>query len=104
MSSMAGEKSMVVGVCCIRLVLHGNRSLKGKRKVVKSLIEKVKHRYNVSIAEVGSNDDLVRAEIGFATVGNDRQFINSVADKVIEFIYSLGTAEVTDHTLELINV
>ena len=95
---------MVVGVCRIQLVLHDNRSLKGKRKVVKSLIEKVKHRYNVSIAEVGLNDDLVRAEIGFATIGNDRQFINSVADKVIDYIYSLGTAEVADYGLELINV
>jgi uncharacterized protein YlxP (DUF503 family) len=95
---------MVVGVCSITLILHDNRSLKGKRKVVKSLIEKVKHRYNVSVAEVGANDDHRRAVIGFAAVGNDRQFINSVADKVIDYVYSLGTAEVADHTLELINV
>ncbi len=95
---------MVVGVCRIRLILHGNRSLKGKRKVVKGIIEKSKHRFNISIAEVGLNDDHRRAEIGFAAIGNDRSFINSVADKVIDFIYQLQTAEVADYSLELINI
>ncbi|MEK7774061.1 MAG: DUF503 domain-containing protein, partial [Deltaproteobacteria bacterium] len=55
---------MVVGICRISLVIHGNASLKGKRQVLKSIIEKVRNRFNVSIAEVGDNDLWQRAELG----------------------------------------
>ena len=47
---------MVVGTLKIEFMLFDNRSLKGKRKVVKSMVDKVKARFNVSIAEVGAND------------------------------------------------
>jgi hypothetical protein len=55
---------MVVGSLKIELCLPENRSLKGKRKVVKSMVGKVKSRFNVSIAEVGSNDKWQRIELG----------------------------------------
>ncbi len=94
---------MVAGICTITLVIHDNHSLKGKRKVLKSLIDKVKNRFNVSIAEVGSNDAWQRAEIGLSAVGNDRVFINSVMDKAVNFIEGLEIAEVTDYHIELIS-
>ncbi|HEB72698.1 MAG TPA: DUF503 domain-containing protein, partial [Nitrospirae bacterium] len=47
---------MVVGVCRISIALHGNRSLKGKRQVIQSVKDKVKKRFNISIAEVGNHD------------------------------------------------
>lgn len=94
---------MVVGVCHISLIIHDNHSLKGKRQVIKSLMEKVKNRFNVSVAEVGDNDVWQRAEIGLCAVGNDRAFINSVIDKVMNFIENLHVAEIIDHSIELIN-
>ncbi|MFQ5736554.1 MAG: DUF503 domain-containing protein [Thermodesulfobacteriota bacterium] len=94
---------MVLGVCHITLMLHDCHSLKGKRKVIKSVMEKVKNRFNVSVAEVGSNDLWQRAEIGVCVVGNDRAFINSVLDKVMNFVEGLALAEVTGHDIELIN-
>lgn len=94
---------MVVGVCSLKLILHDSHSLKEKRMVLKSIIEKVKNRFNVSIAEVGDNDVWQRGEIGFAVVGNDKSFINSVMDKVMNFIEGLHLAEVVDHSIELIN-
>lgn len=94
---------MVVGICHISLIIHDSDSLKGKRQVLKGLQEKVRNRFNVAVAEVGSNDVWQRAEIGVCAVGNDRAFINSVIDKVMNFIESLHVAEIIDHRMELIN-
>ncbi len=94
---------MVVGVCRISLLIHDNHSLKGKRQVVKSIVEKVKSRFNVSVAEVGDNDLWQRAELGVTAVGNDRAFVNSVMDKVMNFIESLHAAEIVGQNIELIN-
>ncbi len=95
---------MVIGVCKVTLLLHGNRSLKGKRRVLKSIMGKVKNRFNLTIAEVGCNDVWQRAEIGFAAIGNDKAFINSVIDTALSFIEDLQLGEITDHRIELINL
>ena len=94
---------MVVGICGISLLIHDAQSLKGKRQVIKSLQEKVRNRFNVSMAEVGDNDLWQRAELAVAAVGNDRAFINSVIDKVVNFIENLHVAEIIDHRIEIIN-
>ncbi len=94
---------MVVGVCHIRLLIHDNRSLKGKRQVLKAIMEKVKNRFNVSIAEVGDHDVWQRAMLGFSAVGNERAFVNSVVDRVMNFIEALHMAEIVDHSVEIIN-
>lgn len=94
---------MVVGLCHITLLIHDNRSLKGKRQVLKGIIEKVKHRFNASVAEVGSHDLWQRAEIGLAVVGSDAPFVNSVVDKAVLYIEDMQTAEVVDHRIEIIH-
>ena len=94
---------MVVGVCRITLVIHDNQSLKGKRQVLKSILEKVKNRFNVSIAEVADNDLWQRAVIGISAVGNDKAFINSTIDKALNMIEGLHLAEIIDHDVEYIN-
>lgn len=94
---------MVVGVCTVTLVLHDSHSLKDKRQVLKSVIEKVRNRFNVSVAETGSNDLWQRAEIGIAAVGNDKAFVNSVLDRALNFIEGMHLAEVTDSGIELLN-
>ncbi|MFQ5354009.1 MAG: DUF503 domain-containing protein [Thermodesulfobacteriota bacterium] len=95
---------MVVGLCLITLRLHGNTSLKGKRSIVKSIKDKVRGHFNVSIAEVDMQDVLQRAEIGLAAVGNDRAFINSVIDKAIRKIEGLNRAEIIESRLEIMNM
>ncbi len=95
---------MVVGLCLISLRLHGNTSLKGKRSIVKSIKDRVRGSFNVSIAEVAMLDTLQRAEIGLAAVGNDRAFINSVIDKVILKIEDLNRAEIIETRMEIMNM
>ncbi len=95
---------MVVGLCAITLALHGNRSLKGKRRVIKSIKDRVRGAFNVSVAEVDMLDSLERAVLGIAAVGNDRLFINSLVDKVINRIEAMGIAEIIDSRIEIMNM
>jgi uncharacterized protein YlxP (DUF503 family) len=95
---------MVVGYGIIDFRLHECRSLKGKRKIVKSIVSQLRNHFNSSIAEVGSNDIYQKAEIGFALVGNNRQVINSKIDKLFNFVDALGLAEIIDSEMEIINI
>lgn len=95
---------MVVGLGIITYRLHECRSLKGKRKIVKSIITRLNNNFNIAVAEVGSNDIYQRAEIGFALVGNNRPVINSKIDKIFNLADELGLAEIIDTEMEIINL
>lgn len=95
---------MVVGIGIITFRLHGCRSLKGKRKVVKSIISRMRNNFNASVAEVGSNDIHQRAEIGFSLVGNEKPLINSKIDKIFNMVDGLGLAEIIDTEMEIISL
>ncbi len=94
---------MVVGLGRIVYRIHDCRSLKGKRKVVKAIIARLRNRFNASVAEVGANDVYQRAEIGFSMVGNDRALINSKVDKLFNQAEDMGLAEVIDSEMEIFN-
>jgi hypothetical protein len=95
---------MVIRILKIELLLYDNDSLKGKRKVVKSMIAKVKNKFNVSIAETGSNDKWQRIELGVSTVSNNRRHVDASLNHVLEFVDSLYLAEITDSKMEIFNV
>ncbi len=95
---------MVVGIGSIVLRIPGNCSLKGKRKIVKSVVGKIRNTFNASAAEVSNNDLLQRAKIGFALVGNDRRYINSKLDKVFNMVDGMHLAEIIDSKAEIISL
>lgn len=95
---------MVVGLVKITLRLHDCRSLKGKRKVVKSMIGRIRNRFNVSAAEVGANDIHQRAVIGFALVGNTGRRVNAKLDKLLNMAHDLALAEIIDSEMEIIHL
>jgi uncharacterized protein YlxP (DUF503 family) len=98
------EKEMVVGICHLDFRIPENHSLKGKRHVIRKLIDRVRHRFNVAISEVGDNDLWQRAQIGICTVGNDRRHINSSLDKVLDFIEKMNLVEMLHTEMEIITV
>ena len=98
------ETNMIVGTGLITLRLHDCRSLKGKRKVVKSMISRLRNTFNISAAEVGSNDIYQKAEIGFSLVGNDSSLINSKIDKIFNMAENLGLAEIIETEMEIIHL
>ena len=95
---------MVTGFGTITFRLHDCRSLKGKRKIVKSIISRLRNNFNVSVAEVGSNEIYQKAVIGFSLVGNDRKVINSKIDKIFNLAEELNLAEIIDSEMEIINL
>lgn len=95
---------MVVGTLRLELRVHDNRSLKGKRKIVRSMIDKVKHKFNVAIAEIGSNDKWQKIELGLSTVGNDRRHIDASLNNVLSYLESLYLAEIVDSRIEIFNI
>ncbi len=94
---------MVVGVCHLDLLITESSSLKGKRRILKRIIGRVKNNFNASIAEVGNHDLWQSAQIGFCMAGNDKRFINSSLDKVVRFIEELNIAEIVNSEIELLN-
>mgnify|MGYP000851694025 CR=1 FL=1 len=95
---------MVVGTAVIDLFIVESRSLKEKRGVLRRIISRVRNTFNVSVAEVDSQDHWKRAVIGFAVVGNETPFVQSVTDKICAFIEELGIAEVVHVRTELIRI
>ena len=81
---------MNVGVCKVTLRLPENQSLKGKRRVVRSLCSRVRNKFNVSIAEVGDNDFWQLATLGIVCTGNEAVHVAQVLDSVVDFIERNG--------------
>ncbi len=93
---------MLVGICTIRILLFEANSLKEKRHVVKSVIERVKSRFNVSIAEVGEQEKWQVAEIGFSCVTNSRRHADEIINNVVRFIEGDGRFDVTAFEMEIL--
>jgi len=92
---------MIVGLCKIYLSAQWVNSLKEKRMIVKSIIDKVKNKFNVSIAEVEKQDMHKFIVIGFACVSNSSSHINSIIDNVVNFIEKNASAIVDDVQYEI---
>ena len=73
-----------------QLHMQGLTSLKAKRSIVKSVIGRLKSRFNISIAEVDHNDNKKSAVLGMAIVSNETRFINQQFDKIIDFLQKDG--------------
>jgi hypothetical protein len=95
---------MFVGVLRLTLHLPEPGSLKSKRHLLRSAIDRVKGKFNVSVAEVGGNDLWQRSVVGVAAVGNDHGFVNETLDKVTSFVATMhgGQIQVTGREIEIV--
>jgi len=93
---------MVVGICIIDLHLPENSSIKGKRRVVKSIVTRVKNKFNVSAAEVDDNDKWQKIKLGFSMVSNDRKYIDGALNNLVDFIENLCLAELIDYEIQIL--
>ena len=81
---------MIVGVMTAHLSLIGVTNLKGKRSIVKSVIGRLKSRFNISISEVDHQDSKTIAVIGISIVGNESRFIDRQFDSILDFMRNDG--------------
>lgn len=94
---------MVIGVCTIHLSLPGNSSLKGKRSILKSLLARLRHEFNVSTAEVGDNEVWQSAVVGVVAVSNDAEYLHGLLTRVVDWVdNSHYELELVSYDIELL--
>ncbi|NLY88491.1 MAG: DUF503 domain-containing protein [Firmicutes bacterium] len=91
---------MVVGVCRLKLRLPETFSLKDKRRIIKSLQDKIKARFNLSVAEIAFQEEKRFSELALAGVGTARDPIHRVFMKSLELVENDGRGEVVDVEVE----
>ena len=94
---------MHVGILQFELVVPGSTSLKDKRRVVKSLKDRLHRAHLVSVAEVGALDHHRLALMGVAMVSNSTAHIGSTFDRILEKVRDLGVALLGDVSREIIS-
>ena len=96
---------MHVGVCRISFRLPENGSLKGKRRVLKSITSRVANKFNVSVAEVDHNDVWQLATLGISCVSNNKRHTNEVLSKVVDYITDARfEIEMLDYNIEILPI
>ena len=94
---------MVIGVCKVLLSIDSAFSLKEKRQIIKSILGRVKSRFNTSIAEVDYNDSWKNTVIAAAYVSNNSKHAYSIMAKMVNFIESDTRAVLVDYTTEIMH-
>lgn len=95
---------MVFGLLRVEFRLHGNESLKDKRRVANSLKQKVRNKFNVSIAEVGSEDDMGRLALAVISVSNDGRHLESRLTKCLSMMEAVCHEEMVYSDIEFIGI
>jgi uncharacterized protein YlxP (DUF503 family) len=96
---------MNVGTCRVKLRFPENLSLKGKRQILKSIITRLRSKFNVSVAEVDDNDLWQLATLGIACVSNNKRYTNEVLSKAVDFIINgRFELEIVDYEIEILSV
>ncbi len=91
-----------VALGTVELHLPEVDSLKGKRHVLKGLKEKVRHRFEVAVAEVDHHDTWQRTTLAVACVSHDPRHANEVVSKALDFIEANVDGSVIDMTVEIL--
>lgn len=87
---------MVVGVLKVDVFIGGATSLKEKRRIIRSVCDRVRARYNVAIAEVAGADLWQRCTFGVACVSNEVGFVDAVLSRVVREIESQAALDITN--------
>ena len=92
---------MIVGTLRVRLLVRESRSLKDKRQVVRSIKDRLRHAYNVSVAEVEAEDHRQLAVLGVALVGNEVQYVKSCLEQIVAGLRGHPVAEFLGYEIEV---
>lgn len=93
---------MFVGILQADLSVEKARSLKDKRQVVKSILDRLRASFNISAAEVDNQDLHQRAGLGFAAVSNDADYVRGLLQKVVNRLRNHPQARLIGHQLEIL--
>src|SRR5258708_2062367 len=93
--------SMLVGSLSVRLFVSDSRSMKDKRKVVRSIKDRLRQQFNVSVAEVEAQDHRQLIVLGMAMVSNEAHHVRVTLQQIVEALRRHPAAEFVDHELEV---
>jgi uncharacterized protein len=93
---------MIVGILTLQVSIFDAMSLKDKRRVLKSLKDRIANKYNVSVAEVGHNESHRTSIIGIAMVGNESGFVDSALSGVVDFVGKVPQLSLIDYDIEIV--
>jgi uncharacterized protein len=92
---------MIVGSLRVRLLLREARSLKDKRQVVRSITDRLRNSFNVSVAEVEAQDHRQLAVLGVAMVGNESRYLRSTLDQIVNALRGHPVADLLDFEIDM---
>lgn len=92
---------MFVGSLEVTITVPCNDTLKGKRRVVKSLLDRIRGRFNVGVAEVGSVESHCLATLGVAAVSNDKTVLQKLMDEILRWIENNHDGEVSSYDIRI---
>ncbi|MEX5217788.1 MAG: DUF503 domain-containing protein [Nitrospiraceae bacterium] len=93
---------MIVGICTVELFIPEGHSLKGKRQVLQSLKNRLREKFNLSVAEVGDHDLWQKSILGLACVANESVHVNQVLEQALNVIRGIPTIELVRSRIELL--
>jgi len=92
---------VIVGVLRIDLAVYESHSLKDKRRVIRSIKDRLANRFNAAVAEVDALDSRQRAVLGVAVVANETAHVHRCLDKIVDFVRRQPGASLIDYQREL---
>jgi uncharacterized protein YlxP (DUF503 family) len=92
---------MIVGSLSVRLMVRESRSLKDKRQVIRSIKDRLRNEFNVSVAEVSAQDKYQLAVLGFAMVATESHAIKKTFGAIVEALRNHPVAELLGHEMEV---
>jgi len=93
---------MKIGALKIDLEITDSTSLKDKRMVIKSMKDRLRKQFNISIAEIDENDKWQRSTLGISSASNDKQFLEMMFNKIIDYIENEKSVIVLDVNMEIL--
>ena len=91
---------MIVGSLTVRLLIREARTLKDKRQVVRSILDRLRGEFNVAAAEVEALENPRSAVLGFAAVGWDHQQVRATLERIAEALRRHPVAEFVSSEFE----
>ncbi|WP_019617035.1 DUF503 domain-containing protein [Psychromonas ossibalaenae] len=89
------EQSCFVTLVTIELLIPHAQSLKDKRQVVRSLKDRIRAKFNASVAEIAFQDKWQRAVLAVCLVGSDKRLLTSSTDKIRSLCQENCDSEIT---------
>lgn len=93
---------MFIGILRVEFALHGNESLKDKRRVAQGLKQKVRNKFNVAVAEVGSEESMDYLSLSIVSVSNDKTHLESRMAKCLNMVQAACDEELVYDDIEII--